>query len=84
MADDSKPVYLRLREIIAASILDGDYSDGDLLPSVRAFAATALERLYIYMWRHVSIYMYRLWSDGASRLRAALWTEHATAAPRPS
>jgi len=40
MADDSKPVYLRLREIIAASILDGDYSDGDLLPSVRAFAAT--------------------------------------------
>ena len=39
MADDSKPVYLRLREIIAASILDGDYSDGDLLPSVRAFAA---------------------------------------------
>ncbi|EQB33068.1 GntR family transcriptional regulator [Sphingobium ummariense] len=39
MADDSKPVYLRLREIIAASILDGDYADGDLLPSVRAFAA---------------------------------------------
>ncbi|PZU51916.1 MAG: GntR family transcriptional regulator, partial [Sphingobium sp.] len=24
---------------IAASILDGDYRDGDLLPSVRAFAA---------------------------------------------
>jgi len=40
MAEDSKPVYLRLREIIAASILDGDYSDGDMLPSVRAFAAT--------------------------------------------
>ena len=39
MADDSRPVYLRLREIIAASILDGDFSDGDLLPSVRAFAA---------------------------------------------
>lgn len=39
MSDESKPVYLRLREIIAASILDGDYSDGDLLPSVRAFAA---------------------------------------------
>lgn len=39
MADDSKPVYLRLREIIAASILDGKYGDGDLLPSVRAFAA---------------------------------------------
>ncbi|MEC3949023.1 GntR family transcriptional regulator [Sphingobium sp. HWE2-09] len=40
MAEDSKPVYLRLREIIAASILDGDYRDGDMLPSVRAFAAT--------------------------------------------
>lgn len=39
MADDSKPVYLRLRESIAASILDGEYRDGDLLPSVRAFAA---------------------------------------------
>ena len=39
MADESKPVYLRLREIIAASILDGEFTDGDLLPSVRAFAA---------------------------------------------
>ena len=39
MAEDSKPVYLRLREIIAASILDGEFTDGDLLPSVRAFAA---------------------------------------------
>ena len=39
MAEDSKPVYLRLREIIAGSILDGEFSDGDLLPSVRAFAA---------------------------------------------
>ena len=39
MAEDSKPVYLRLREIIAASILDGDYGDGDLIPYVRAFAA---------------------------------------------
>lgn len=39
MADESKPVYLRLREMIAASILDGVFSDGDMLPSVRAFAA---------------------------------------------
>jgi len=39
MADDSKPVYLRLREVISASILDGEYGDGDMLPSVRAFAA---------------------------------------------
>lgn len=39
MSDESKPVYLRLREIIAASILDGEYGDGDMLPSVRALAA---------------------------------------------
>ncbi len=39
MADESKPVYLRLRDIIAASILDGSYRDGDILPSVRALAA---------------------------------------------
>ncbi|HKY80640.1 MAG TPA: GntR family transcriptional regulator [Sphingobium sp.] len=39
MAEDSKPVYLRLRDIIAAAILDGDYGDGDMLPSVRALAA---------------------------------------------
>lgn len=39
MSDSSKPVYLRLREIISASILDGEYRDGDMLPSVRAFAA---------------------------------------------
>jgi GntR family transcriptional regulator len=39
MADESKPVYLRLREVISASILDGAYRDGDMLPSVRAFAA---------------------------------------------
>jgi GntR family transcriptional regulator len=39
VADESKPVYLRLREIISASILDGEFGDGDMLPSVRAFAA---------------------------------------------
>jgi len=32
-------VYLRLRDIIAAGILDGDYRDGDPLPSVRSLAA---------------------------------------------
>jgi GntR family transcriptional regulator len=36
---DSKPVYLRLREIIAAAIISGDYAEGAMLPSVRAFAA---------------------------------------------
>jgi GntR family transcriptional regulator len=34
-----KPVYVRLREIIADAILTGKYSDGDPLPSVRALAA---------------------------------------------
>ena len=34
-----KPVYVRLRETIADAILAGLYSDGDALPSVRAFAA---------------------------------------------
>jgi GntR family transcriptional regulator len=33
-----KPVYVRLRETIADAILSGRYSDGDPLPSVRAFA----------------------------------------------
>ena len=34
-----KPVYVRLREIIADAILAGKYGDGDALPSVRALAA---------------------------------------------
>lgn len=34
-----KPVYVRLREVIADAILTGRYNDGDPLPSVRAFAA---------------------------------------------
>jgi GntR family transcriptional regulator len=39
MSDDSRPVYLRLRDELVAAILDGRYGDGDPLPSVRAFAA---------------------------------------------
>lgn len=39
MSKAEKPVYLKLREKIAAAILDGRYGDGDPLPSVRAFAA---------------------------------------------
>ena len=34
-----KPVYVRLREVIANAILSGQYRDGDPLPSVRALAA---------------------------------------------
>lgn len=33
------PVYLRLRGLLAAAILEGDYAEGDQLPSVRSFAA---------------------------------------------
>ncbi len=39
MSDESRPVYLRLRDTLIAAILDGLYRDGDPLPSVRAFAA---------------------------------------------
>ena len=34
-----KPVYVRLREMIADAILAGRFGDGDRLPSVRALAA---------------------------------------------
>ena len=34
-----KPVYLRIREVIADAILAGRFGDGDPLPSVRALAA---------------------------------------------
>lgn len=36
---DDSPVYLKLRAIVAAAILRGEYRAGDQLPSVRAFAA---------------------------------------------
>lgn len=39
MSHDDRPVYLRLRDRIAASILDGKVKDGDPLPSVRSLAA---------------------------------------------
>jgi GntR family transcriptional regulator len=39
MPDTSKPVYLKLRDLIAAAIIDGSYGEGAMLPSVRAFAA---------------------------------------------
>ena len=35
----ARPVYLRLRDLIAAAILDGEFAEGEMLPSVRAFAA---------------------------------------------
>lgn len=39
MPSTSKPVYLKLRDLIAASIIDGTCPEGAMLPSVRAFAA---------------------------------------------
>ncbi|AHE54390.1 GntR family transcriptional regulator [Sphingomonas sanxanigenens] len=39
LESDDSPIYLRLRGIIVAAILDGAYREGDQLPSVRAFAA---------------------------------------------
>ncbi|NJC34097.1 GntR family transcriptional regulator [Sphingomonas jejuensis] len=39
MTGSDQPVYLQLRDRIAALIMDGSHPDGSMLPSVRAFAA---------------------------------------------
>jgi GntR family transcriptional regulator len=39
MAGHSQPVYLKLRDLIAAAIIDGTHPEGAMLPSVRALAA---------------------------------------------
>jgi GntR family transcriptional regulator len=39
MPAEERPVYLRLRDSIAAMILEGRVRDGDPLPSVRSLAA---------------------------------------------
>src|SRR3569833_4126095 len=39
MPTEERPVYLRLRDSIAALILEGKVRDGDPLPSVRSLAA---------------------------------------------
>ena len=39
MSSATRPVYLKLRDMIAAAIIDGTYPDGAMLPSVRALAA---------------------------------------------
>ena len=38
MEGDGSPAYLRFRALIAAMILEGNYQDGDMLPSLRSFA----------------------------------------------
>ena len=35
----SQPVYLKLRDLSAAAIIEGRYAEGEMLPSVRVFAA---------------------------------------------
>ena len=40
MIGPDRPVYLRLRDVISAAILEGRFRDGDPLPSVRSFAAS--------------------------------------------
>jgi GntR family transcriptional regulator len=39
VSTEERPVYLRLRDTIAAMILEGRVRDGDPLPSVRSLAA---------------------------------------------
>lgn len=39
MSPPGRPIYLKLRDLIAAAIIDGTYPEGAMLPSVRAFAA---------------------------------------------
>ncbi len=39
MSNANKPVYLKLRDMIAAAIIDGRYGEGEMLPSVRALAS---------------------------------------------
>jgi len=39
MSQAGRPVYLKLRDLIAAAIIEGRYREGEMLPSVRAFAA---------------------------------------------
>ena len=39
MMNDDRPVYLKLRDLIAAMILDGKVRDVDALPSVRSLTA---------------------------------------------
>lgn len=38
MSSTTKPVYLKLRDMIAAAIIDGRYPEGAMLPSVRTLA----------------------------------------------
>ncbi|MCL9982240.1 MAG: GntR family transcriptional regulator [Erythrobacter sp.] len=78
----NRPVYLKLRDQIAAAIIDGDYPEGAMLPSVRALAAEqganplTVAKAYqqfqndglVEVQRGVGMYVVR---GAAERLRAA-------------
>ena len=78
----SRPVYLKLRDQIAAAIIDGAYAEGAMLPSVRALAAEqganplTVAKAYqqfqndglVEVQRGVGMYVVR---GAAERLRAA-------------
>lgn len=78
----SRPVYLKLRDQIAAAIIDGVYAEGAMLPSVRALAAEqganplTVAKAYqqfqndglVEVHRGVGMYVVR---GAAERLRAA-------------
>ena len=40
--DQKQPIYQQLADILAAQLLDGDPSEGEAMPSVRALAGTYL------------------------------------------
>ena len=69
---DNRPVYLRLRDEIAAAIIDGRYAEGDVLPSVRAFVAEAYQQFQtdglIRVQRGVGMFVRE---GAAEQLRAA-------------
>ncbi|WP_133366245.1 GntR family transcriptional regulator [Qipengyuania sediminis] len=90
MSSTVKPVYMKLRELIAAAIMDGTYAEGAMLPSVRVLAAQeganplTVAKAYqqfqvdglVAVQRGVGMYVVR----GASeRLRAAERTRFLTA-----
>lgn len=78
----NRPVYLKLRDQIAAAIIDGVYPEGAMLPSVRALAAEqganplTVAKAYqqfqndglVEVQRGVGMYVVR---GAAERLRAA-------------
>lgn len=39
MTQQGRPVYLKLRDLVAAAIIEGRFREGEMLPSVRALAA---------------------------------------------